>query len=45
MRFFEIFHKTPLHIAVAKQNINIVTILLNHTKIDINIKDEILKKS
>lgn len=32
------FHKTALHIAVENENAEIVKLLLNHPKIDVNIK-------
>lgn len=32
------FHKTALHIAVENENVEIVKLLLNHPKIDVNIK-------
>ena len=33
-----IFHKTPLHIAIEKENEKIVELLLSNPKIDLNIK-------
>ena len=41
MKFIFDFSRTPLCIAVERQNIKIIDILLNHSKIDINIKDDI----
>ena len=41
MKFIFDFYKTPLCIAVERQNIKIIDILLNHSKIDVNLKDEI----
>ena len=32
---------TALHLAVIKQNIDIIKILINNNRIDINLKDEI----
>lgn len=38
------FHKTALHIAVKKENVDIITLLLANKDIDVNEKDEILIK-
>lgn len=36
MKFDQLFHKTALHIAIEKENIEIVQILLTQENIDIN---------
>lgn len=38
------FQKTALHIAVKKENVDIITLLLANKDIDVNEKDEILIK-
>ena len=35
------FYKTALHMAVEKENIEIIELLLSNPNIDINIKDKI----
>ena len=46
MRFqFVIFHKTSIHIAVEKENIEILQILLSHPEIDVNAKTISISKS
>lgn len=43
MKFqFVIFHKTSIHIAVEKENIEIIKLLLSHKKINLKVKDEIM---
>lgn len=45
MKFlFNDFQKTALHIAVKKENVDIITLLLANKDIDVNEKDEILIK-
>lgn len=39
MKLFILFHKTALHVAVEKKNVEIIELLLNNPKIKINIKD------
>lgn len=38
MKFVHQFHRTALHIAVEKENIEIVKSLLSNNTIDVNIK-------
>ena len=38
MKFWIYFQKTPLHLAVEKENADIVRLLLSHPKIDVNTK-------
>ena len=40
IKFKITFYKTPLHLAVERQNIEIVRLLLKNKNININIKDE-----
>lgn len=42
MKFFIFFYKTALHIATILGNPEIVSLLLHHNEINVNIKDEIL---
>lgn len=37
MKFLHDFYKTPLFVAIEKENIGIVSLLLSNDKIDINI--------
>ena len=37
MKFLLIFHKTALYLAVEKENIKIIKLLLSNNKIDVNI--------
>lgn len=41
MKFYFIFHRSALHIAVEKRHISITRILLNYSGTDVNAKDEI----
>lgn len=41
MKFYFIFHRSALHIAVEKRNISITRILLHYPGTDVNAKDEI----
>lgn len=41
MKFYFIFHRSALHIAVEKRRISITRILLNYSGTDVNAKDEI----
>ena len=36
MKFFYLFNKTALYMAIQKKNIEIVQLLLNKSKIDVN---------
>lgn len=38
MKFLKKFHKTPLHIAIEKQNTEMFQLLLTHKEIDPNQK-------
>lgn len=38
MKFIKNIYKTALHIAVEKDSVDIVKLLLSHPKIDVNIK-------
>lgn len=40
MKFLLITKKTALHLAVEKENIEIIKYLLSHKNIDINAKDD-----
>ena len=37
MKFFHLFDKTALYLAIEKENIEIVKLLLSNEKVDINI--------
>lgn len=41
MKFLVFFDKTALHLAVEKENFDIINILLAHKTIDINVTDNI----
>lgn len=41
MKFTSYFYETALHMAIKRNNIEIIQILLEHEKIDINIKNSI----
>lgn len=41
MFFFIFVHRTALHIAIDKENMEIIKLLLENTNIDINLKETI----